>query len=404
MLDTAVSGYVPYIFEEKPHLHNSFSGFTWFKNTIAFGGHTNFGAPPVFGGYEYEPMEMQIRKDIALKEKHNEALLLLNKIFSQQNYKMTVTDPPYANYSWVADLSIYSGFNDVHAENVIGRYTGKWMRDRSEDIKVIDISMKIKFNLIRFSVFRLVPLILRNFTYDSGKWMAVDGPKEYFPMSTLNNYVALDILPELTEIMDSEADTYNVLSNDLPHRPHFLRIPDYVPAANADYKGGGPFSNFESYHANMASLLLLGKWFDFLRENNVYDNSRIIIVSDHGNPNIKNVLPDDLVLPNGDNLVQYTAFLLAKDFDASGVLSTDNSFMTNADVPLMALKGIVQNPVNPWTGKSIKANKENGVTITTSHEWSVDKHPKYNFYIKPDEWLYVRDNIYDSRNWSKVNK
>ena len=36
------------------------------------------------------------------------------------------------------------------------------------------------------------------------------------------------------------------------------------------------------YHANAAALLRLGEWFDWMREQGVYDNTRIIIVSDHG--------------------------------------------------------------------------------------------------------------------------
>lgn len=32
----------------------------------------------------------------------------------------------------------------------------------------------------------------------------------------------------------------------------------------------------------MAAMLRLGEWFDYLREEGVYDNTRIILVSDHG--------------------------------------------------------------------------------------------------------------------------
>ena len=36
------------------------------------------------------------------------------------------------------------------------------------------------------------------------------------------------------------------------------------------------------YHVNMAAYIEHGNWFDYLRENGVYDNTRIILVSDHG--------------------------------------------------------------------------------------------------------------------------
>ena len=36
------------------------------------------------------------------------------------------------------------------------------------------------------------------------------------------------------------------------------------------------------YQINMAAMLQLANWFDYMRENGVYDNTRIILVADHG--------------------------------------------------------------------------------------------------------------------------
>jgi arylsulfatase A-like enzyme len=36
------------------------------------------------------------------------------------------------------------------------------------------------------------------------------------------------------------------------------------------------------YHSNMATMLRVGEWMDYLKEQGVYDNTRIIIVADHG--------------------------------------------------------------------------------------------------------------------------
>jgi hypothetical protein len=211
----------------------------------------------------------------------------------------------------------------------------------------------------------------------------------------------LDVLPDITAVSDIQFNAYNAIANNLTHEPFFLHVPDYRPANEVTDRGDGPFSNEEDYHVNMAAILLLGKWFGFLKENGVYNNTRIIVVSDHGTINMNVEFPENIVFPGGSHLVSYTALLLAKDFDAHGVLAIDDSFMTNADVPLIALDGIVDSPVNPWTGKALSSGKANGITLTTSELWSVDKHLKYQFDIKPDEWLHVRDNIYDPGNWSK---
>jgi hypothetical protein len=371
MLDTAISRYIPYIFKEKPELSKSFDGFTWYKNTISFGGHTNFGTPGLFGGYEYTPLEIQGRKDTLLVEKQNQALLLLPKILLNYGFNVTVTDPPYANYRWIPDLSIFADYPQIKAENIIGKYNNKWLLDNKHEILLIDITEIIKSTLIRFSFFKLAPLSFRNFVYDTGNWLLMkNNENRNISHRVLDNYLSLYILPYITEIKESGSNTYIAISNELPHDPAPLQAPDYTLLNTATNETENIFIYNDYYPINISALMLLGKWFDFLKENDVYDNSRIIIVSDHGNPsskdrNIESI--DNIILPNGDMSVDYAALLLVKDFYSHGLLSVDDSFMTNADVPLLVLKDIVENPINPWTGNKLTSNKQNGATITTSN-------------------------------------
>jgi hypothetical protein len=403
MLDMAINGYVPYIFEEKPELYASFEGFKWYRNTISFGGHTNFGAPGIFGGYEYTPLEMQSRTGVSLKNKHNEALLLLPKIFIDHGFEVTITDPSYANYSWVPDLSIFTDYPQINAKNIIGsEYTDEWLVSKKAEILPLSLDKILENYLIRFSLFKFAPVLFRNFIYDDGNWLSTEDKISNSGIF-LDNYAALNILSGITTVNENEINCYNVLSNELPHRPSFLQAPDYTLANYVTDRGNGVFANEDYYHVNMAALILLGKWFDFLKENNVYDNTRIIIVSDHGNDS-HSKFQGNIILPNGKSLQRFAAFLLVKDFDSNGILSVDDSFMTNADVPLIALNGIVENPVNPWTGKLLASDKENGITLTTSQLWDVAKHPNYLFDIKPGEWLRVHTNIFDPVNWSQVQK
>ena len=400
MLDMAVSGYVPFIFEEKPELYESFEGFTWYRNTVSFGEHTVFGAPGIYGGYEYTPLEMQSRNETPLVEKHNEALLLLPKLFLDNGYKVTITDPPYANYSEVSDISIFNDYPDIYADNIIGMYTKQWLSDIEYEIDLTNITDVINSYLLRFSVFKFVPLVFRDFVYDEGKWLTM-GFTKIKPM-TLYNYIALDILENVTEIAESDINTYSSIYNLLTHEPDTLNYPDYTYSKEAKKENDGFFADDERYHVHIASLMLLGKWFDFLKRNNVYDNTRIIIVSDHG-VDLHGSLPDDYILPDGKSLWYFTAFLMVKDFDSHEKLLIDNTFMTNADVPLLALKDIIKDPVNPWTGKLLTANKIDGVDITDSEMWDIKWQNKNTFSIKKNEWMHVHDDIYDMKDWDKVD-
>ena len=88
-----------------------------------------------------------------------------------------------------------------------------------------------------------------------------------------------------------------MMYNCTAHEPTLLQLPDYVPQEHVDntayYTGDYYFllgqalnlsdnAKVTHYHINMATFIKLGEWFDYLREEGVYDNTRIILVADHG--------------------------------------------------------------------------------------------------------------------------
>ena len=97
------------------HLVEQFDGFTYYPNTISLGHSTNNAAPSLFGGYEYSPANLNKRADELLVDKHNEALKVLPTIFSDNGWKVSVGDPPYANYERLSDVSIYDDIPNVNA-------------------------------------------------------------------------------------------------------------------------------------------------------------------------------------------------------------------------------------------------------------------------------------------------
>jgi hypothetical protein len=399
MLDKAVSGYVPYIFEEKPDLLDYFKGFTYYPNTISFGGYTLYGVPGLFGGYYYTPLEIQKRNNELWTKKYYESMQVLPRIMAESSFMVTVHNQPYM------DNSLYDNINNLNAGNITGDYTNIYLK-YFNDIEFYDYYKIFYFSFIRFSFLKISPLFLRNFIYDNGNYLLMlkdyklNLTDYYYSPSTIAHYANLYFLPNITDTTENNTNYFNIIVNDLTHEPAFFNVPEYRPSKNITNTGNGLFAGEEHYHVNMASFLLLAKWFDFLKENDVYNNTRIIIVSDHGR-DIRSPFPDNITLPNGYGLEFYTALLMVKDFDSEFTLETDNSFMTNADVPHIAVAGLVKDFKNPFTGKELFIDKNDGVTITTSLIWEPEKMFKYIYNIKPDEWLHVKDNIFDPANWTK---
>jgi len=395
MIDAAVGSFIPYIYKEKPELNSIMEGFRWYPNCASFAGHTLIGALPVFGGYEYTPVKINSRDKVPLLNKQKEAYLLLPEIFSNNGYSVTVTDPPFDNYL-MTNLSIFADYPEIKAENLIGKYTIQWLRNH-QDIAVINITGLLDNNLIRFSFFKSAPLFLRLFIYDEGKWLTLIGnTKNQLTDVVIDDYAFLDTLDKITAFTET-GDTYTAIYSHLPHSSAFLQAPDYVPVQTVTDKGSSLLADDGRFHLMTASLLLLGKWFEYLKNNGLYDNTRIIIVSDHGRGSTD--FPGNINLPYGRKLQSYNPLLMVKDFNSRGYLTESDDFMTNGDVPFIALKNIIDNPVNPFTKVPLQTDKKNGINITTLDAVSTYRHNKYTYNINKNQWLFVKDNIYDPSNW-----
>ena len=401
MIDRAISSFVPRIFNELPETAVQFNGFVWYPNTVTANGHTMMGSPPLYGGYEYTPEKINARSDEPLVKKHNEALCVMPRLFAEHGFNTVVTDASWANYSWIPDNSIFSQWQNISARNLSGVYTYLW--NKENNIVLVKQSSILKRNFIFFSFFRMFPPSLRGGLYDDGKWWNPEAGNSGLE-NIINLYSVLDYLPRLTDFT-SEANTFCCIVNELTHENEYLQYPEYKPAAKITDIGENPFSDtvqHQIYHVNAAALKLLGKWFEYLRQNGVYDNTKIIIVSDHGT---NERFPAFAHFPPTGNLypAQANAFLMVKDFNADFPLKTDMTFMTNADVPFLAAQGSIQNPVNPFTQHPIISDdgKRDGFVFYVTHRYVPEAHNKNTFILDDEEW-HVEKDLFKPENWRQV--
>ena len=410
MLDRAIGEYVPYIFDEKKDLKDSYAGFKYYPNTISFGTRTNFGAPGLFGGYEYIPSEIDKRKDELLVDKHNEALKLMPVLFDENGYNVVVCDPPYAGYKIIPDLSIYDDYPTIKAYTLRGKYS-----DSFRDSLKGDIHNRQLHNFMMYSIYRGVPLFAKNRVYDNGRYIAQAVRVTYFTEEFVDAYSVLDNLPEITEIKDDDSNNFLMFQNDTPHNPVMLNPPDYkADNKEIDYKYNYSDKTYngktmhidssyewEHYCVNVATYLEVAEWLDYLKNQGVYDNTRIILVADHGYHHFEQF--DYFKNPLGFDVESVQPLLMVKDFNSTEEWMTDMTFMTNADVPTLAMDGIINNPINPFTGKEVTNEmKYTGpLLITDSWNWDIATNNGYVFDYGGGEWWSVRDNIYDMNNWKK---
>jgi len=400
-LDRAQAKYVEEIFGECPELYTQFEGFTYFPQTLSMNGHTLMGSPPVFGGYEYTPEAINKRPNDKLLVKTNEALLVLPRIFTEQgdDFFATVTDMPWAGHSWIPDLSIYDKYQNINAYQTDSVYVDNWFNSHKEFESLANKASILKRNLLWYSFFRISPLILRPAFYNQGNYWSAENSNDDF-IGFLDGYSVLEVLPELSDTMSTDKNSFICFVNNTTHDDYPLQAPQFVPAVQVTNLGKSKYAGCSDYAINAAALKRTGEWFEYLKKMGVYDNTRIVIVADHGPEFGKDEFFNEDEKFNAINPGKYHPLLMFKDFNDNGTLKKDETFMTNADVPYLLTQGIIKDPVNPFTGNRIETAKNDGVFVSTSDIFSpLQNKDTYVYNIDSDEWYRVKDSIFDSSNW-----
>ncbi len=432
MQDRCFSPFIPYVLDEVPELKEKFDGFVNYPNTISMGKLTMIGTPGLFGGYDYTPFRMNERAieepEKTLQDKHNEAMLTLPLIFTKKGYRAEVANPPYENsleqpesnmYTKNPDLErhnielesnsdttktsytvTYKGHDAIRHNKVLATYTNHWYAQHGME-KEPYISSQIFRNFIWFSLFKIVPPALRGAVYHRNYWRAYN--KYDDSARFVDNYSVIDYLPELTQIDDGKG-TLILLDNEATHEPILLQAPEYdfrKPEELTDI-GNSPLRMNPEFSTMCGIFLRLTEFFEYLKENGVYDNTKIIIVSDHGMVDNSEAVAN-LKTPAGWGFLKcnFVATLMIKDFNSRGELKTDMTFMTNADTPYLATKDVIDDAVHPFTKKSLKVDNKNDYAImNTAPAQSTRIRKEKKFSVRPDQWYRVKDDVFVDENWS----
>ena len=391
LLDRSVNHFLPIIFNEKPELKEIYTGFTYFPNTVSYYPYTILALPSVLGGYEYIPQFLNKRTE-TLKEKITEGLLMLPLLFKQNSWQTTIFDIPFE----VNSNSILSKYG-ITNNKLLGKYNNIYKNQFLYDIDT-EFSLQ-KRNFLLYSIMIITPAIFKDIVYDNGDYLNINKNLKVLNQELLSSYSTLYFLPKITDF-DSTKNTFTFIYNLLPHTVGYLEYPKYSLTGKTVLNTNITFDeqNSEKYHLNMASFLLISEFLKCLKENNVYDNTKIIIVSDHGSIGTKN----SMISKNlNSNLIPFNPILFVKDFNARGEYKTDYTFMTNADVPVIATTNAIENPINPFTHNKIKNDeKNNGAILFVEHKkWNIEHFNSSKLFDKDSLFNYVKDNVFDEGNW-----
>ena len=395
-LDLGSSSYWHDIIEKHEKYKIGLDGFVFFPNNVSFSSHT-LTVASLYGGYDYLPYEMSTNGNYNITNFHNEALLTIPNSLGNYGYESYILAPPFVNFNHRQKLDIFSN-SFTHA--------------KIEDMNLINYSLKNvlgkqiinNYNKdyfikgFRFSILKLLPTFYRFIFYQDGNYLM--NIEEQINKSHIDYSLLLNTKNLIS--LEDNGDYYNILHNMITHGPMFFDS-NYLPKKNTeinldtnDYNIYKDRNSIMHLYSNGASIECILSFIEFLKNNNIYDNTKIIIVSDH----VHYFLNTSFIITNKslDVAVPFNALLVYKDFNARGELKIDTNFMTIADTPYLVTKHI-PNIKNPFNNKLITNDyKTNGAYILMPvNDLSKQFSNRYNFNV----YYHVKDNIFDINNWKK---
>lgn len=400
-LDRAISSYFPKIIEQFPDIKKSFDGFVFFPNTVSFSTNTFPAFPSMLGGYEYTPERMG-KDGRLLREQFAEGTLVLPRLFQDAGFGVTLCDMERPD-SYSADIPLYGEISESSYISVNGTLNDFFFEkyNITGGLSASFADQVCRKQIVNFSVLQLLYPPLRLTFYNNMTKHAGEASFDEF----YSNASTLEFLSELTDF-SSEKGQFVFMLNDLTHAPIELDDAFSVPgkkSSSLEMKYY-PDSKYDQIHfdVNVFAIMRISRWLDWLRENGVYDNTRIIVVSDHGR---------DVLAPcfSGDSLAEEKAYfnplLLSKDFNSSGEVRTDSSFMTNADTLFLAKDGLALSDFNPFSKNELLSDKASGVDIYPcfGEEYNGNAmRTKNQFTLEKEKGFHVKENIFDSKNWERL--
>ena len=397
VLDRAIPSYWFDAFNRFDEYKSIFDGFILYPNTVSYNYNT-ITIASVYGGYDYLPYEISTNKNNNITNMHNQSILTIPLSLNEYGYKSHILDPVYANMSFEGDLSIFDNYS-----NIIKAYSKDYIYDYSinkyTNENNISTSNLDNDKLIRFSIFRMIPIWMREALYSDGKWLI---NKSDIMNTSIENYALLDSIKDLINI-EEDGNNYNILHNNTTHEPHYF-LPDFLPSVSSNYIDTNDLKMYKDtnsvrhFYANVASINIISEIIKYLKDNNVYDNTKIIIISDHG----YRINAENFEKPNTKFIALYNALLMYKDFNSKGELNINNNFMTVADMPYLAV-GHIKGIKNIFNNKIITNDyKTNGANIIRIKSWKPENQ-KLNTYDFDTYYHVNNGNIFDTNNWQLYN-
>jgi len=374
--------YFDQVLKDEPQLKDIFYGFTYYPNTVSVSNYTHSSLPALFLGLEHSVSGINKDSLRTMNDKIKEASIL----FIEKARKK--------GYQYSSSSMHYSGLGPNDFDNYIPFWNEKWKK-YSMDVALGKEVDAWKKRLYENALFYSVPLFLKPKIYNNTKWL------EYYSIEK--------------ELKNKNASRYSLkpynfirllpyISTAKKGKPNFIYIHDHSlhnPWNTVD-DDGVMHSDITPYENNRWFMLRFAKWITWMKENEVYDNTKIVVISDHGvtwgiwegNTQVNSSVNFGGNNPSGINDKKFwrlNPLLLVKDFDTKGPVRYDWRLMSNGDAPSILFD------------EDDQTKKDSTARTLISNFTTWEGEVLYRNRIKVHYKYEVKNNIFDLNNWKSLH-
>ena len=367
--------HLKYILEENPDLKDDLKGFIYYPNTLSVSTNTAPSISSLYVGPSHNLDFLNQDKQRTMGEKITAASeLFVAKIKSK-------------GYSFTSTQMVYSTID----KNLYDSYLPPWHNDWNNWSNQLKIggSKAIDYTILwKNAMFYGLPLVLKPQFYDHGNWIDVEeDTNKNTTLTQPANFIRL--LPFISDTLNNKGSFIYI---------HYEATHGQWNIVDDNRKLKLDVSSYENQRWFIETFV---KWIKWMKENGVYDNTKIVLVSDHSH-----YLPDSAYAEFGGvykwgakgeeklsakDFWRVNSLLMVKDYQAKGSLKEDWRFMSNSDVP-----SIVFDEKDP-TKTEVPMHRILPVFFI---EHSARTSEKIEMEIV--QQFVVEDSVYDPANWKMI--
>ncbi len=273
LLDAFTGSHVGDIMKDDA-LREKYRGFTWYSNTLSTSSSTQSSLASVLCGENCSPWKLNEDTSLSIADK-------INKHYADViNHFGPDIDVAVHERNWLETNRIKE---HLTGDPLLLRYLGDSYLNRYIQKNNIEIGRGSSDSfLLAVSIFNSVPWSLKNLIYKDGRWIERLMPSsDMWIVRQMREYAFLDGLRENSNTASTKA-TFKFLGNETSHRFWFLDWKNCTfspnPVVYDELKGYN-----EPLHpgSEKCALSALGLWFDWMRQAGIYENTMIVLASDH---------------------------------------------------------------------------------------------------------------------------